>query len=512
MSATLKIYLAAGWGLYILILSVWIISEKRSPQATIGWLLALAWVPVVGWLIYYFFGPQKLKRKQLIRSDSKQLLNNYRAYWQEQVAKALSLYPKPVQDEHGLEVLEEDPYNQLVGLADHISIPHVLGRDARRMSLMIYNMTGLPVSIVQKFELLEDGDQTFEAICKAIQNAQHTVHLEYYIYEPDTCGTQLRDLLTEKVRAGVKVRLLVDWLGSRKVTRAYMADFLTAGGELAFFHEGIARHMQPVLNMRSHRKIVVCDGVVGFTGGINITDEEVLSLHPQAYHDLHLHIEGPAVYWLEHVFLEDWHYCTQEIPQDLQPPMPLESVPAQEVQQMQVVASGPDTPDAPLWRAKLMAINMAKERVWLATPYFAPDESALTALTSAALRGLDVRLMVPHKSDHLITTLATRSWYAELLKAGVRIWEYMPRMLHSKTLLVDEQFSFVGTDNFDNRSFRLNFEVAVLNYERSGALLLAQQFEKDMSSAQEIRMVDRMSVSRLQRFLEDLARLLSPLL
>lgn len=512
MSEALKIYLAAGWALYIIILSFWLISEKRSPQATICWLLALAWLPVLGWLVYYFLGPQKIKRTQLIRSESRQLLNSYRDYWQEQITKALGFYAQPEQDVHGLD-RAKDTYDHLLGFADHLQIPEVISWEARKLSLMIYNMTGQPISIARDIELLEDGGQTLDAICDAIRAAQHTVHLEYYIYEPDTSGTRLRDLLTEKARAGVKVRLLVDWLGSRKITKTYMADFLAAGGELAFFHEGLLRWLRrPVLNMRTHRKIVVCDGVVGFTGGVNITDEEDASLHPLAYHDLHLRIEGPAVYWLEHVFLEDWHYVTQDIPKGLQPPVPLDQVPMAIVKLMQVIASGPDTPNAPLWRAKLMAINMARERVWLVTPYFCPDESAVTALTSAALRGLDIRLMLPRVCDHRIVSWAARSWYMELLKAGVRIWEYGPRLLHSKTLLVDEQFSFVGTDNFDNRSFRLNFEVAVVNYERSGVLLLAQQFEKDMQSAKEIHIEDLQSVSRLQRFPEDIARLFSPLM
>lgn len=511
MNESFKVLLASGWGVYILILSVWIISEKRSPQATIGWLLALAWLPVLGWLIYYVLGPQKIKRHQVMRDNSKHVLNIYSDYWKEQLTHALKLYPGLQQTKHGLDI-KDNTYHEIVDIANNLNIPHVLSKDARRLSLMIYNTTEMPISIASEFDLLVGGADTFDAIKQAIASAQHTIHVEYYIYEPDNTGTQLRDLLTKKAREGVKVRVLLDWLGARKITRKYMADFLQAGGELAFFHEGLFRSLRPVLNMRTHRKIVVCDGVVGFTGGINVTDEENLRYNANAYHDVHLRLAGPAVYWLEQVFLEDWHYITKQIPPNLLSPVALEQVVYEQIKQVQVIASGPDTPDAPIWLAKLMAINMAKQRVWLTTPYFAPDDPALVALVSAALRGLDVRLMLPQKADHLVTTLAARSWYTQLLQAGVRIWEYGPCMLHTKTLLVDEQFSFIGTDNFDNRSFRLNFEICVLNYEKSGAILLAQQFEQDMESSREILETEREKVSKLQQLPEDIARLFSPLL
>ncbi|MGL4666550.1 MAG: phospholipase D-like domain-containing protein, partial [Saezia sp.] len=321
-----------------------------------------------------------------------------------------------------------------------------------------------------------------------------------------------RDLLTEKAQQGVKVRVLLDWLGSRRISHHYMADFLKAGGGLDFFHKGGLPQLQSLVNMRLHRKIVVCDGCVGFTGGVNISDIQDARKTEYANHDLHIKVEGPVAYWLDEVFLEDWYYTTGEIPNDIPAPVPLESVPLNKMQQVQVIAAGPDTPDAPLWRAKLIAINAAKQRVWLVTPYFVPDSPAVYALTTAALKGLDVRLMLPRKSDHLITDLAARSWFKGLMKAGVKIWLYNEeRMIHAKSLLVDECYSFVGSDNFDNRSFRLNFEVAILNYERSGAIALANQFEKDMQNAQRLELHD-LNVKWWRCLPEDVARLASPLL
>ncbi|RUS66413.1 Major cardiolipin synthase ClsA [Saezia sanguinis] len=511
MSEVLKVVLATGWGVYLLVLAIWIILEKRSPQATIGWLLALGGLPVVGLLIYYFVGPRKLKRHRVMRGMRRQVLSSYRSYWKEQLKVAQQFYPQAKCLDVSQLPQEGESYAALIRQLDDLHLPHMLSQQARQLSSMVFDSTGLPISMASHYQLLEDGGQTIDAICEAIRAARHTVHLEYYIYEPDETGTMLRDLLTEKARAGVKVRLLVDWLGSRKITRKYMAAFIEAGGELAFFHQGALRWIRSVVNMRTHRKIVVCDGAVGFTGGVNVTDEEDLRRNSNAYHDLHLKFEGPAVYWLEQVFLEDWHYTTGEVPQDIPAPVPLEDVPQGKGMQVQVIASGPDTPQAPIWRAKLMAINAARHRVWLVTPYFVPDEPALFALSSAALRGLDVRLMVPKMSDSLVVTLAARSWYGELMAAGVRIWEYGPRMLHSKTLLVDCEYSFIGTDNFDNRSFRLNFEVAVLSYEHTAAQALEQQFMRDMLSARELHASD-LKVPFWQQLPEDIARLGAPLL
>lgn len=500
------------WGGYLIVLSIWIILERRSPQATIGWLLVLAWFPIIGLLIYYFVGPRKLKRHALVRVQSRDVLTSYRNYLKEQLAKALQFYPDLKLDEHGLHGMDDAMYEKIAGKINDFELPSLISSEARQISKVIYESTGLPIAVASGYELLEDGAETYDAIFEAIRQAKHTIHIEYYIYAPDVTGTLLRDLLTEKARQGVKVRLLLDWLGSRKITRTYMADFLDAGGELEFFHEDRLIQFQSLLNMRLHRKIVVCDGCVGFTGGVNIWDRQDERRVEDANHDLHLKIEGPAVYWLEEVFLEDWYYTTKRIPQDVPPPVSLEGIPLDKVKQMQVIAAGPDTPDAPLWRAKLMAINAAKQRVWLTTPYFVPDEPAVYALTTAALRGVDVRLMLPLKSDHLITDLAGRSWFKELMEAGVKVWAYEPRrLIHSKSLLVDECYSFVGTDNFDNRSFRLNFEVAILNYERSGAVALADQFEKDMQNAQLLSVSD-LNVEWWRRLPEDVARIASPLL
>ena len=294
-----------------------------------------------------------------------------------------------------------------------------------------------------------------------------------------------------------------------------MTRLTEAGAQVLLFHDTrVGRRLRPVTNYRTHRKIVVCDGKVGVTGGVNITDEEDKRTRSDAYHDAHLRIEGSAVRWLQTTFLEDWIYAAGDASPEAKDvrdtlELLLAKVEAGTIP-VQIVSSGPDTPLEPIHRMVVAAINGATQRVWLTTPYFVPTEAALLALTSAALRGADVRLLVPRRSDSLIVTLAARSYYDDLLAAGVKVWEYEARMLHSKTLVVDNDCAIVGTANFDNRSFRLNFEVCAVVYGNALAEPLAAQFETDMENARSV--VNRRNRSFLSRFGEALARVFSPLL
>jgi cardiolipin synthase len=480
LSQEWKTGLSLAWSGYIAVLSVWIVMQKRAPVSTMSWILSLALLPFAGLLIYYFLGPQRLKKQRLKRLRSR--------------ASALA------------------PADVVMLREARAHAPPAL----RQMAALGMAACGLPVSSATSAVLLSGGATTFDAIFDAIRAARDHVHLEYYIFEPDRIGTALRDLLIERARAGVKVRLLLDALGSKRVGRKFMAPMQAAGVHVALFHETrIGRRLRPVTNYRTHRKIVVCDGLVGFTGGVNITDEEDARTRPDAYHDVHLRIEGSAVRWLQTTFLEDWTYATGEDPRQIDNALPLllPDLPLGEATgeiPVQIITSGPDSPLEAIHRMHLAAIQSSERRAWLTTPYFVPGEPALMALTSAALRGVDVRLLVPRRSDSLVVSAAARSYYDELIAAGVKVWEYKARMLHSKTLVVDDHCAMIGTANFDNRSFRLNFEVMAVIYGTTLAEPLAAQFETDLRSASPIR------ANRRQKFLRRLAdataRLFSPLL
>ncbi|MDP9898963.1 cardiolipin synthase [Variovorax ginsengisoli] len=476
LSAEWKTGLSVAWSAYIAVLSVWIVMQKRAPVSTMSWILSLALLPFGGFIVYYFLGPQRLKKQRLKRLRSRV---NAQAQADGTVFRhAISDVPTAV----------------------------------RQLAALGTAACGIPVSSATRAELLSGGAATFDAIFAAIHAATDHIHLEYYIYEPDRIGIALRDLLIERAGQGVKVRLLLDALGSKRIGRTFMAPLHAAGVQVALFHETrIGRRLRPVTNYRSHRKIVVCDGRVGFTGGVNITDEEDRRKRPDAYHDVHLRFEGIAVRWLQTTFLEDWAYATGENLKNvdqtighMMPPMEAGDIP------LQIVTSGPDTPLEAIHRMHVAAIHSADRRAWLTTPYFVPGEPALMALTSAALRGVDVRLLVPRRSDSAIVSAAARSYYDELLTAGVKIWEYKARMLHSKTLVVDDDCAMIGTANFDNRSFRLNFEVMAVVYGPTLARPLAAQFETDLHSAAPVRAQRHQPFWR--RLGDALARLFSPLL
>ncbi|HYM85895.1 MAG TPA: phospholipase D-like domain-containing protein, partial [Pseudoxanthomonas sp.] len=261
------------------------------------------------------------------------------------------------------------------------------------------------------------------------------------------------------------------------------------------------------------RKIVVVDGRVGFTGGINITDEENERIQHNAYRDLHLRMEGDVVRSLQVVFVEDWAYASGQKRKDFEGTLLWNAAESglQGSISAQVVVSGPDSSWEAIHRLHVAAIHEARERVWLVTPYFVPGEAARMALTTAALGGLDVRLLVPKLSDSRLVTYAARSYFDELLAAGVKVHEYGPRMLHTKALLCDDGLAVIGSANFDHRSFRLNFEVSVLFRDRGIAATLAQLIEGELASSEPVQDLRNRSLWR-NRLPEALARLMSPLL
>ncbi len=460
------LYLALVWLAYLVGLGGWIVLQKRAPVATLGWLLGLAALPYLGFLVYLVLGPQRIRRHRIRRARSRVSLSH------------------------------ED----------------VVATGEAELATLAHATSGLPASTARKVDMLVDGAATYDALLEAVRSARHHVHLEYYIYAADRTGTRLRDALAERARAGVAVRLLLDAVGSAGIPRRFFDPLLEAGGEVAWFHPmQFGKVWQRTwINLRSHRKIVVVDGDVGFTGGINVTDEENERVRADAYRDLHLRIEGDVVRALQVLFVEDWAYATGQrefissVAKAMPPrqPGPIAA---------QVLGSGPDSPWESIHRLHVGAIHAASRRVWLATPYFVPGEAALMALTSAALGGLDVRVLVPRVSDSRLVTWAARSYFDELMAAGVRVYEYGPRMLHTKALLVDDELAIFGSANFDSRSFRLNFEVSVLFRDAGIAAGLAQLFENELARAPRVRQ-DRPTPLWTVRLPEALARLLSPLL
>jgi cardiolipin synthase len=457
--------------LWVAGLAFWIVLERRSPVATLAWILVLAWLPAVGVLVYYFLGPRHLQRKRLRRVQSTKL-----------VAQALAAIEDEVDDPSRSEIAR----------------------------LLLSAGESAPLR-AERLELFTEGEECFESILAAIAEAKHHVHLTYYIYEPDRIGTRFRDALIVKAKQGVEVRLLLDWIGSYPLPARFFAPLVAAGGKVAWFNPvSLTRLRSRYANFRSHRKIVVCDGTVGFTGGINVSEKQTSEFSgAKAWRDTHLRVQGSATRALQRVFIEDWHFATGELPNGV---AYLTRARARGEELVQVVASGPDSDVYAIHKLVFAVIASAHERVLITTPYFVPDEPILSALVTAAMRGVKVQVILPAASDSVLVDLAARSYFPELIAAGVRVYEYLPRFIHSKAIVVDRDLSIVGSANLDNRSFRLNFEVCAAVYGSAFATRLAAAFEDDLQNCREVtsRRIRREPLVR--RLGEATARLFSPLL
>jgi len=454
--------------------------RRRSPASTLAWIFAFAALPILSGLYYWVFGPRRLTRRRrrydLVRGAIAGEVSEY---------LRSSRHPEAVLPPH------------VRALA---TVGERLGQGGPRYA--------------ESVRLLCDGDTCIDALAEAIAAAHHHVHMEYYIWEPDGVGTRFRDLLVDARRRGVEVRVVHDSLGSPRAKSAFWAPLRDAGGEVrAFnpFHFTLARLR--LANFRTHRKMVICDGSVGFLGGMNLHDPESRTHSgDDAWRDEHLRIAGEPVRRLQRLFLEQWTFSGGAFP--LTPesarrffPTFSESAAGPPVQ---LLASGPDDERAPIHAFFLAALSTARRRVWIETPYLVPDEPLESALVVARLRGVDVQIIVPKRGDSKLVTSASHTYCEALKRSGIAIHEYGPPMLHAKTMIVDDSVAVVGTANLDNRSFRLNFEAAAVLFDPPSVRELAKRFERDRTIARPFPARPR--GRRVTVLLESLARLTSPVL
>ena len=461
--------------IWALAMAVMIVLERRSPAATVAWLLVLAFLPLLGWIAYRLIGPLRLERRKLRRRANRRVV--------EEAIGALA------------EIESESPM-----------------RHREQLAQIAIAAGEVPPLRAERVDLYLDGAATYRAIGEAIEAARHHVHLEYYIWQPDRIGARLRDLLVAKARAGLQVRVIVDGAGSFGLRRGFLAPLVAAGGEVAWFNPvRLFRIRRRRADFRTHRKIVVCDGRIGFTGGMNVADAHSEEFTGDlAWRDTHLRIEGSAVRALQRVFAEDWLFCTDRTLPATEALFPAPTAASGEV--VQVVASGPDTDAFAIHKLFFGAINQAIQRVWLTTPYFMPDDPILNSLICAAMRGVDVQVILPARGDSRLVDLAARSYFPEVLAAGVRVFEYLPRFVHAKTFVIDDDVAIVGTANLDNRSFRLDFEIIAVCYGHKVNTQLDAAFCADLTDCREIHRADIARQPFLTRLGQAGARLLSPLL
>jgi len=359
-------------------------------------------------------------------------------------------------------------------------------------------------------ELLVDGEATFDSILAGIREAQDYVLFQFYMIHDDGLGRRVKDALIARAREGVRVYVLYDEIGSGDLPDSYVEDLQAAGVAVTSFRPTQGWRNRFQLNFRNHRKMVVVDGAVAWVGGHNVGDE-YLGLDPDfsPWRDTHVRVEGPAALQLQRIVMHDWYWATRELPPVSWTPRP---APTDDGQQVMMLGTGPV---GQLEKASLFfvsALSGAEERIWLSAPYFVPDEAVMKALQLAALRGVDVRVITSGKGDSLPVHLAAFHYIHELRDLGIRFYAYAPGFMHQKVMLVDDNIATVGTHNFDNRSFRLNFEVAAVVVDEDFGAEMAAMFERDFAHAEPIDPNDWDERPLLWRIGVQLSRLAAPVL
>ncbi|HHX95540.1 MAG TPA: cardiolipin synthase [Clostridia bacterium] len=465
---------------FVLFFSVIILLERRSPPKTVAWLFVLAFLPYLGFLFYMLFG-RNWRKKRWVRA--KQPIEY------SQVENAINHYTDRL-------------------MADRTA-HYALGSKDRLMYMLIQSASA-PLTTNNKVTVLKDASEKYPVLFDMIKKAEGYIHLEYYIIRDDKTGRHLVDLLLEKAAQGVEIRVLYDAVGSSAFARKHKDSLQRAGIKLSSFLPVRIPVLNSGLNYRNHRKIAVVDGRKALVGGINIGDE-YLGLKELGYwRDTHLLLEGDAVNAVHIIFLLDWFFASEE-EINLVDYLPKQE-PKPEGHYVQVAASGPDTEWESIHQMYFSIITSAENSLYITSPYFVPGDSILMALKTAALSGVDVRLIIPSKPDHKIVHWASHSYLEEVMEAGVRVYLYQKGFIHAKVLIADGSIASVGTANMDERSFNHNFEVNALIYSREVVEDIEEQFFQDIRDSRELFLEVYRRKTLFRRLKESLARLLSPLL
>ena len=465
----------------IIFMIVVIVLENKDPTKTISWSLILFLLPVIGIILYFYLGRSLHKKKFFSQ--------------------------KGISDHLSLDQLTQE---QMIQLDDKIFIKDErLVSKRNMMKLLLQNSKAL-ITEKNKVRVLNNGRQTFGSIIYEMENARDHIHLEFYIIEDDSIGNRIKDILVRKAREGVKVKVIYDDVGSWSLPRRYIRELSVAGAGICSFMPVRVYAFANKVNYRLHRKIVVVDGKVGFVGGLNIADRYLRGLGSNnMWRDTFLKIEGEAVKSLQAVFLMDWRFVSGSLEIE-ESYFPLNKISNNLL--VQVVSSGPDSDWHSIMQAYFTAIASAEKYVYMSTPYFLPNESIMTAIKTAALSGVDVRILLPDKNDSWIVGRASRSYLNELLEAGVKVYLFVKGFTHSKLMIVDDVFASVGTANMDIRSFSQDFEVNALIYDGETAQTLKEDFINDISGSVLLNIDEWRKRPRTDKVLESVARIFSPLL
>jgi cardiolipin synthase len=459
-----------------------LVLEHRRPANAVAWLFILFLFPLVGFVLYYFLAHEYRRRRKARKREGDGRSGRRRNAWMGRI--------------------------RLLDRPELLPSPEFAKQD--RLFRLLARVEDAPITGRNRTSVLTNAQATYEQMLAAIRAARRHIHFSSYIIRDDATGRLFRDLLAEKAREGVQVRLLYDGIGSHKLKKSFFRPLEASGASYACFFPLRPSFFKKRMNYRNHRKILVADGRKGFIGGINIGDEYLGKDRRLGFwRDTHLLVEGDAVYELQEVFLRDWELATGERPDD--PSFfPAHDCPGSEA--VQIVSGGPNRREDAIHETLYALFSAARERIWITTPYFIPTGSLAMALRTASLSGADVRLLIPLVPDTYLVYYASLSYLEDLMRAGVRVWQYEKGFVHAKVVLIDRLLASVGTANMDLRSFFSNFEMNAHLFDPGAIARLEEDFLRDLGDSRELTLDAYQSRTKAQRLKETVARMLSPLL
>ncbi|WP_053372204.1 cardiolipin synthase [Paenibacillus sp. FJAT-27812] len=463
--------------IYIVQLAIVFMMEHRRPAQLTAWLLIVFICPIVGFIAYLVLGKDFTRRRRIER------------YKQEVIRSANQMSQKVTE--------AKDIGNSQLAIKD-------------KLYAMLTGLVPFPITRNNETVVLTNGSDTYEAILKQLERASHHIHMVYYTLRDDEIGTRFMEVLTRKAREGVEVRVVYDGIGSMQLGEAYLNKLRLAGVKTSCFLPPRIAFYDRKLNYRNHRKIVVVDGQVGYFGGINIGDE-YLGKDPKLgfWRDTHLQMKGDSVYYLQELFLNDWAFAAKE-ELDGKAYMPRHHCEGDE--RVLIVPSKPGQHEHKIEEVMFAAITAASSRIYITTPYFIPDPSLVMGLRTAALSGVDVRLIIPGIADSKLVLLATLSYIQEMLEAGVKVYRYEKGFVHAKVMIVDRMLATVGSANVDMRSLLCNFELSAVLFDEGTIDRLEADFMEDLHHSRELDLPTFMNRPKGQKAAESLIHMLSPLL
>lgn len=456
-----------------------VLLDKRNPQKAISWIIVLLLVPYIGIIFYLIFGEERRRKKIISRKSITR-------------QKEINGYYDTIQNTKKIESLKKSEYEYLEPFKN-----------------LLYRNSNGQLYSNNEIEIFHQVPKCYDSIIENLKTAKHHIHLEYYIFKTDRIGNTILNILEQKVQQGVEVRIILDSVGSWKFSKKEIKRLRKSGIDIRLFLKVRFPFLSKKINHRNHRKILIIDGKLGYIGGVNIADNYIEPINNGIWRDSHMLIKGDAVKALQSIFMIDWYFVSRKeiIGEHYYPINTIEANCP-----IQIAASSPDWQWENITQAFIKLILSAKDYVYIHTPYFIPTESIIEALKIASLSGVDVRIIIPKTSDIKITKYSSMAYIEELLEAQIGIYLYKDGFIHSKAIVADDMISTIGSANFDFRSLEHNFEINAFIYHKESAIELREEFKKDFNQSMQLTLQNWKNRKQIQKIVEGLARLLSPIL